>query len=56
MKGRYERKRPNGRLQSLLFHALILFDRFGRDRGRGFRAVAYLRVGGGGGDRPPCLA
>ena len=42
----------------LLFLALILFYRFGRD-GRGglrFRGVVGLHIGGGGGDSAPSLA
>ena len=41
---------------SVLFHALVFLYRFGRDGGRGFRAVAYLRVGGGRAYRAPRLA
>ena len=41
---------------SVLFHALVFLYRCGRDGGHGFRAVAYLRVGGGRAYRAPRLA
>ena len=40
----------------ILLHTLVLFDRLGRNRGRCFRAVAYLCVGRGRADRAPRLA
>ena len=40
----------------ILLHALVLFNGLRGDSGRGLRAVAYLRVGGGGADGAPCLA
>jgi len=40
----------------ILLHALILFHGLRGNRGRGFRAVAYLRVGRARGDCAPSLA
>ena len=51
-----ERRRPVGRLQSFLLHSLIFLHRFGGNRGRGFRAVCSLCVGGGRADGSPCFA
>ena len=40
----------------ILFDPLILFHGLRGDSGRGFRAVAYLRVGRARGDGSPSLA
>ena len=55
MNGTIRRKRPEGRFL-LLLHALILLHGFRGDSGRGFRAIANLRVGGGRADGAPCFA
>ena len=40
----------------IFLHALILFHGLRGNRGRGFRAVAYLRVGRGRANRAPRFA
>lgn len=55
MNGTIRRKRPEGRFLSFL-HSRVFLDSLRGNRGRGFRAIANLRVGGGRADGAPCFA